>query len=187
VKVIRMFKFMKPKTQAAPAWVALAVEAARSQIVDPTLFVALILNESSGDPMATRWERRFYIRYISDRPLDQLTRNVVRELDSHQDQTFRHCLAYSWGLCQIMGVVAYENGFRGRHPWELLDPETNVKLGAQIFASRLGKIGNSEPKLGRAEIERRALLAYNGGGDAEYPDRVLKRLPAAKELILRCG
>jgi soluble lytic murein transglycosylase-like protein len=182
-----MLGFLKRRDTKCPEWVPLAVEAARRYKVDPILFVALILNESSGDPFATRWERRFYIRYISDRPLAQLTRNVIRELDSYQDTTFRHCLAYSWGLCQVMGVVAYEHGFQGRHCWELLDPRTNVDTGAQIYAAKLARVYHSEPKLRPEEAERRALLAYNGGADADYPDRVSKRRPAAQELVERCG
>lgn len=182
-----MLSFLKKKDVSCQEWVALATAAARKYKLDPVLFVSLILNESSGDVFATRWERRFYVRYISDRPLAQLTRNVVRELDTYQDTTFRHCLAYSWGLCQIMGVVAYEYGFTGRHCWELLEPKVNVDIGAQIYASKRSRVKANEPKLSEADVERKALLAYNGGGDIEYPDRVYKRKAAAEELVRRCG
>jgi len=182
-----VFNIFKKTPDVSSRWVQPAIRAAVENDISPQLFVALILNESSGDPLATRWERRFYIRYIADKPLDQLTRTNVRELDHYEDQMFRLSLAYSWGLCQIMGVVAFEHGFRGRNLWELLDVETNVKLGAEIYAHKRNLVRQKNPSANDAERDRLTLLAYNGGGDAEYPNRVMKRLQAAAALVTKCG
>lgn len=183
-----MFQFLKSRrSEPCSTWIAAATRAAHRNSIKPSLFVALIINESSGNALATRWERRFYLRYIAQRPIDQLTRNTVRDLDTYEEQTFRHCLAYSWGLCQIMGVVAYENGFRGKNCWELLDVETNVNLGAEIFARKYGAVKKADPGATESDLERRALLAYNGGADEEYPARVYNRLKTAEELIKQCA
>lgn len=179
--------FKKKSSDDSCRWVKAAVRAAVDNDISPQLFVALILNESSGDPLVSRWERKFYIRYIADKPLDQLTRTNVRELDHYEDQMFRLSLAHSWGLCQIMGVVAFEHGFRGRNLWELLDIETNVRLGAQIYAHKRANVRQKFPSANDSERERQTLLAYNGGGDLDYPNRVLKRLPVATSLVTKCG
>lgn len=179
--------FKKNPSDSACRWVKPAILAAADNNISPQLFVALILNESSGDPFATRWERKFYIRYIADKPLEQLTRSNLRELDNYEDQLFRQCLAYSWGLCQIMGVVAFEHGFRGRNIWELLDVETNVRLGAQIYAHKREGVRQKNPTANDAERDRLTLLAYNGGGDPDYANRVMKRLSAATNLVTRCA
>lgn len=181
------FSFFKSKQIESLdcCWVKTAVEAARVNDIEPELFVALILNESSGNQFATRWERRFFVRYIAERPIDTLVPHAG-SLDQYEEQTLRLCLAHSWGLCQIMGVVAVEHGFRGRQLWELLDIETNVSLGARILSGYRDGILRTTKGLPPPEVLKRTLLRYNGGGDIQYPDRVLKRLPAAAELVKKC-
>ena len=182
-----VFDFLKKQKLKAGdhSWVETAVRVATEHDIQRELFVALILNESSGNPFATRWERRFYIRYISQKSLEQLVPHH-RSLDNYEEQLLRISLAYSWGLCQIMGIVAVENGFRGQQMWELLDVETNLKLGARIYAGYRDGILKTQKGLPAGELVKRALLRYNGGGDLEYPDRVFKRLGAATELVKQC-
>lgn len=181
-----VFNFLKKtKPTGDQSWVNAAIRAAEEQDIQRELFVALILNESSGNPFATRWERRFYIRYIAERPLDTLVPHHG-SLDNYEEQLLRLSLAYSWGLCQIMGIVAVEHGFRGRQMWELLDVETNVGLGARIFAGYRDGILRTQKGLPAGELVKRTLLRYNGGGDADYPNRVFKRLGAATELVKKC-
>lgn len=183
-----VFQFLKKKNDCSDEcrWIKAAVQAAKENKIDPVLFVALILNESSGNPFATRWERRFFLRYVAGRPLDTLA-PYRGSLDNYEQDLLRISLAYSWGLCQIMGVVAIEHGFRGRQMWELLDVETNVSLGARIFAGFRDGIARTSKDLSAEELQFKTLLRYNGGGDADYPSRVLKRMAPAGELLKRCG
>ena len=184
-----VFRFLKKPTATSNeySWAASAVLAAKEFKIAPELFIALILNESSGNPLATRWERRFYIRYICDKPLHQIGGNQPAEIDNYQETIERLCRAYSWGLCQIMGQTAREFGFRGRSLWELLDSDTNTKLGAQIFAHKRDQALKKNPNATDQERDRLTLLAYNGGGDLEYPERVHKRLQAASAIVKQCG
>ena len=64
---------------------------------------------------------------------------------------------------QVMGQVARERGFNGESLVELVDPATNIHLGASIFRSHLDKTKDL----------RKALLRYNGGSNAEYADGVV--------------
>lgn len=60
----------------------------------------------------------------------------------------------SWGLLQVMGAVAREQGFR--EPWltKLLEPEIGLELGALVLKDNLKR------SHGSLEV---ALAAYNGG------------------------
>ena len=71
----------------------------------------------------------------------------------------------SRGLMQVMGAVARERGFVGQFLTELCDPETGIEYGVRQLTIFLKKY----------EL-RMALLRYNGGGRAAYPDEVLKKL-----------
>jgi len=73
----------------------------------------------------------------------------------------------SWGLCQVMGAVARENGYHGLFIPGILDPATNLDLGARILAGKIERHGGNV---------RLGLLAFNGGGDLDYPDKVLKHV-----------
>lgn len=73
----------------------------------------------------------------------------------------------SWGLCQIMGSVAREAGYRGLFLPGIIDPATNLELGAGQLARHM--------KRGAGDV-RKALLSYNGGSDPAYPDKVLNHL-----------
>lgn len=178
-----MFGLFKRKTSDGEfPWVEHAIKAAESSEIDPDIFIALILNESSGNPLATRWERKFYIRYISDKQFDAMGGNQPINLDPYQESLERLCRAVSWGLTQVMGQTAREHGFRGRYLWELLDVETNVCLGARIFAHKREQQRKLYSNATAQDLTRKTLLAYNGGGDPAYPDRVEQRLEVAKDL-----
>ena len=70
-----------------------------------------------------------------------------------------------------MYPVALEVGMDLTYPTELCIPEIGIEAGCRVlrrcFTQTAQRAGNtSAPKV-------EALLAYNGGGDAQYPDRVL--------------
>lgn len=82
----------------------------------------------------------------------------------------------SWGLMQIMGQTAIEFGWKGPLQ-DLLEPVNGIEWGcrklAQCFQAAMKKPIHMP---GPHEYDRLALLAYNGGTDKEYPDRVLSKI-----------
>jgi len=120
--------------------------------LDPSLVCALVENESSWLPNAVRFEEQFYEHYEKALKLpesEELGRSA------------------SYGLTQIMGQTAREYGFKENFRL-LYDPEVNLHLGCQKLRRCLDLHGWKV---------RDALLAYNGGSDLKYPDRVLGRQP----------
>jgi soluble lytic murein transglycosylase-like protein len=69
------------------------------------------MTESSGNPLATRYEPAFYKKYIVPMNLPE---------DEGRGR------ATSYGLMQIMGEVAREYGFKGKFE-ELFTPETGLE------------------------------------------------------------
>ncbi len=136
--------------------------AARQHDLDPWLLAGLVQTESSGDPWAIRVERGFYVRYqtgIRQALAGNNPKRLARWLE------YPDLVAASYGLCQIMLVVAVEQGWDAPYPTALCDPGDNLRLGARILSRHVARRGGDV---------RAGLLRYNGGGDAEYPDRVLR-------------
>ena len=144
----------------SPALIKLARTIAADHKRDPALVCAVIEQESEWNPWATRYEPKFLSRYVA--PL--YTKGEISATEAYTR-------AMSWGLMQVMGQTAREFGFKGQFLSELCDPETNLKLGCRILAARLKRARHED---GRAD-EAAALLAYNGGGNANYPAEVLAR------------
>jgi len=140
--------------------------AAREYGIDPKLLAALIIQESSGDARARRAEPRFYQKYLEGKPLiGDVPATASRD-------TERWLRSMSYGLCQVMGQVAREHGYKG-DLLDLFDPAKNIDLGARILALHLramSRVASSEGAV------RAALLRYNGGGDSTYPDKVLSHI-----------
>lgn len=128
---------------------ALARTFAIKYSIDATLICAVIEHESSWNQYATRFEEAFYHHYIESMRLTA---------------TEAYTRSMSWGLMQIMGQTARERGFTGKFLAELTDPATGVDFGCRKLQNCL----NTTPN------ERTALLHYNGGSDASYPDMVLQ-------------
>lgn len=129
---------------------------AESQGLDPALVCSVCHHESAGwQPWAIRYEAGFYSKYVMPHA-------------ATMSETEARARAFSYGLMQVMGQVARELGFKGRFLTELLDPATNLSYGCKKLAQCL--------KRHNGDV-RKALLAYNGGGDASYPDKVLKHYP----------
>ncbi len=152
--------------------------------IDPVLVQAVVLQESGGNPFAYRPEPRF--RYFVDaktgRPFravspDELASKVAPPdfptLAGTREQEWWGQQA-SWGLCQLMGALAREQGFRGPYLPELCDPETNLTLGCRVLAGALA--------WAHGDIIR-ALGSYNagrGGAQSEagqtYAKQVVTRM-----------
>jgi soluble lytic murein transglycosylase-like protein len=68
---------------------------------------------------------------------------------------------------QTMGQVAIENGVKVKFLSELCDPYMGLDAGCMILKAKLRRAGDDVTK---------ALLGYNGGGNAYYPSQVLERM-----------
>lgn len=128
--------------------------------LDPELLAALVMTESSGNPMAIRYEPAFESRY------------VVPTIDQHRScgnrATEIKLRAMSFGLTQIMGLVARENGFSDKWLTELLNVDKNLELGGTILRGHIKKRGL-----------QKGLIRYNGS--EQYPGRVEEWLKRVKE------
>ncbi len=136
--------------------IVLAKETAVRHDLPPALVCAAVEQESGWDPHAIRYEPAFYDRYVY--PL---------WLKGSISETEARARAFSWGLMQTMGQVAREFGFAGKFLSELCDPATSLDVGCKVFAHKLA--------VNSGDI-RAALLAWNGGGNREYPAQVLARV-----------
>ena len=93
--------------------------------VDPELVEAVVMTESSGRYLSARFEKGFYKTYVEKLPVKE---------------AWKIFYATSWGLMQIMGLVAYEMGFPN-NPVELMDPEINLDYGIRFLKRKIDKHG----------------------------------------------
>ena len=133
--------------------IAVAKQEAVACNLDPALFCAVIEQESSWNPWAMRYEPGFFAKYIDGK----ITAG----------ETEKRARATSWGLCQVMGQVAREYFFTEKFLSQLCDPQSGLRVGAQVLAGKLRKAGG--------DIEK-GLLLWNGGANKNYPSEVLARM-----------
>lgn len=150
--------FRKPSSLSNIIKSASSVHEIASKII-----AGVILVESSGNPKVSRYEDGFYQRYIAKADRQTLKGYIPNSISLDTEKRLR---AFSWGAMQIMGQVARERGYKKEFLYDLLDPDVNIHLGTQILAGYFKATGHWNA----------ALLRYNGGGDAEYPNRVFKKI-----------
>lgn len=132
--------------------------------LDPNVVEAMVWQESGGDEFAWNPEPRYrhFWDVTQQRPFRAVTASETAAkwppvdfpaIGGDRDQEWWAQQA-SWGLLQIMGAVAREQGFRGRYLVELSQPSLNLDLGCRFFAGLL-KWAKGDPW--------RAVGAYNGG------------------------
>lgn len=134
----------------------LARRKAQEYKVPEHVFCGLIEQESSWDTWAVRYEPAFYNRYIQ--PL--VEKGVVKT------ETEARGRAFSYGLGQVMGQVAREFGFTGKWLTELCNPEVGLQYSAFVLSRKI---------MAAKGIISDGLLRYNGGGDPDYPNKVMTR------------
>ena len=115
--------------------------------VNPLLLAALVKQESGYNPQARRHEPDYQRKYVNGHP----RWNKARALGWTDEQ-----LATSWGLTQVLGTTAWAMDWH-EPPAAILDPATNLTLGAKYLLGQIHRYGG-DIKL--------ALIAYNGGHGA---------------------
>jgi soluble lytic murein transglycosylase-like protein len=111
--------------------------------INPKLVTALCVTESAMDPWATRFEPGWKW-YLTPKAFSLTAHTTEKTEAVHQ--------ATSWGLMQIMGAVAREEGYNGPLP-KLCIPEVGLEFGCR----KLRKLIQKNIKL------EDALASYNAG------------------------
>lgn len=106
--------------------------------VSPDLIEAIVITESSGQPDAWRYEPNFYAKYIRD---------------GHYPEELKKELATSWGLMQVMGVIAWERGLRYKIKETLCTVDGGLDYGIKHLMRFMKKYGNWND----------AIASYNAG------------------------
>lgn len=153
-----------------PSVAPIIKRAAMEHDVNIDLLCAVIHQESGGNPWASRFEPAFFDKYIKGKKPKELP-GYFPPLKVQTPQTENFNRSRSFGLFQIMGNTARLYGFNGDFLDALFDIPTNIDLGAKILSDLLKKNDNDTKK---------ALLAWNGGGNKEYPDKVMEIINEGK-------
>lgn len=142
-------------------WVSSIDRHSRVHLLDPHIVAGVVYQESAGNPFAIRPEPGFWKRYLAN--INALFLRTSSKWDNHWGK-YPELASASYGLMQILYVVAVEHGATLRYPTELCDPDINLDLGCKHLRQ----------KMVQANFDiRKGLLRYNGGGDPSYPDKIL--------------
>ena len=137
--------------------VSMARKSATAHGLDPALVCAVVEQESNWSPWAMRYEPAFFAKYVAR----LYTNNKVSASEAY-------ARGFSWGLMQVMGQVARENGFAEPFLSALCDPADALEIGCKLLRKKLEANSNDT---------MRGLLAWNGGANVAYPAQVLARRP----------
>lgn len=151
-----------------------AYETARGFNLPPDLVAAIVAVESGWDEFAVRFEPAFMRRYLSGR---------IQVYGAVSSETERVMASTSFGLMQIMGIVARENGFQRPFLTELLDPQINLEFGCMHLRSKCDRYFE---RLGW----RAVIASYNSGSPAyvtDGPERRLKNKKYVDKVMDRWG
>lgn len=146
--------------------------------VRPDIVAAMIVQESGGNPLAYRFEPKFYERRLAFRSREKLSGHVPPPpplgVNLISEKIAR---ATSWGCMQIMGETARSAlGFKNNHITALVDPDINIEMGIRYLASLLAKFSNLPEK----ERYTKALTLYNGSPD--YPPLIFSHIQHNRHL-----
>jgi hypothetical protein len=143
---------MNPNDMKSPELILLARQTAIAHSLPPEIVLAMIDRESEWDEWAIRFEPGFLAKYVNK-----------LYLAGKFSATEAYARSFSWGLLQIMGEDARENGFQGPMA-QLCDPATGIEFGCREFA-RIFKATNGDVNV--------ALERWNGGGNPNYAGEVV--------------
>jgi soluble lytic murein transglycosylase-like protein len=122
---------------------ALARKAATAQSLDPALVCAVVEQESAWNPWAMRYEPAFFSKYVA--PL--YTNNKIAATEAYSR-------GFSWGLMQVMGQVARENGFDALFLSALCDPEQGLAVGCKVLRKKFDAMTGDTTRAPRLERRR---------------------------------
>lgn len=144
--------------------------------VPKLLLKALAIRESALLPDAYRIEPKFWEKYLKE-----------NSEWMYEDPAL---VSASWGLCQLMYVVAVELGFKkGRSGEELCDPVINIELAAKklrLILDTLYKYKIPDKNFMLLPIAM-ALARYNGGGGAgpDHSGNLTERTQKYADKVMR--
>lgn len=147
-------------------WRPLVAEIAPRYGLDPALVLAVIAQESSGDPYASRAEPGFARRYA--RGIRAIVKGTASKRDDRWLRRGRLInLATSYGLMQVLLDVAIERGMLPdlKYPEYLCKPNLGIEAGCRHLSWLKRRYQLSDHQM---------LLRYNGGGDPDYPAKILR-------------
>ena len=141
--------------------------------LDPDLVCAVVEQESAWNEWEFRYEPAFYATYIAPMLKGASPAGPIKVFDpSCSIETEAAARAFSWGLMQILGQVAREQGFDEPDLRAgLLNPLNAVTQGCRKLKKCLSLETHEHGTY--AEDVNAGLLRYNGGGDANYPALVM--------------
>lgn len=140
-------------------------------LITVDLVLALIWQESSGDPWAIRYEPhyQYFYEYKDKRALYNKTQdNHTNRANAYEvlGPTEFQAQSTSWGLLQILGAPARERGFMGRYLSELCDSAANIKFGTKHLYEYAFSHGSRPLDI--------ALARWNGS--STYAAKVIEKL-----------
>jgi soluble lytic murein transglycosylase-like protein len=125
-------------------------DVASRENVPVNLLAAIVFVESGGNKHAARFEKDY--KYVFQTKKFALEANTTETTEMMLQMT-------SWGLCQIMGAVARENGISGPM-MKIIDPEVNLTIACRLIK-----------KLASKHSQRDDIIAsYNSGSPIKTID-----------------
>jgi soluble lytic murein transglycosylase-like protein len=141
-------------TRIHPSYRGAIAAEVKDTVLDPLLVEAVVLTESSGKPMAYRFEPAFWTKYLAQHPN---YRHMIPEIASA-----------SYGLMQIMFSTACQEGYVGK-AWGLFDPNVNIHFGVRHLLRHLAWSQDQSTTDTFEEELASALACYNGGRFGNVP------------------
>lgn len=155
-------------------YTALIAEVALAYKLEPVLVEAVVLKESAGNTDAFRFEVNFYNRYLKVAPEWAWAR---------QKYANPRRISSSYGLMQVMWVVALEEGYSKDVPPEgLFVPKVGLVYGCR----RLQKLmlwAKGFPAVDPDNQLLAALASYNGGRGGNTPGSILRNGAYARDVL----
>jgi len=146
-------------------WVMITNACRKQKYDNPKLVHAIMVNESSLDAWATRYEPKW--KYFTRVAFYAKELGLTVETESHHQAT-------SWGLMQIMGGTARDMGF-DEQLTTLCVPTVNIIVGITYLRHLQGRYGKNLEKI---------VAAWNAGSprrdtnghfvNQDYVDRVME-------------
>lgn len=135
-------------------WLSFAEKWSRPTGVPASLILAVIEQESGGNPFAERYEKEYEARYV--------TNNAKNARIAVECGLTKAQVATSYGLMQLMFPLAY--GYGARSIEDLHNPDKNIRFGAAHIKTLISKYctGASIDE----ESVRKVAGAFNGAGSS---------------------